>query len=91
MTVRARTVTHTHRHGTESLFTGGESGVSMRARNTNTHTHLQTPVTLCREQSIRGYVSKERSNVNVGRCWRARDTNTNTDQSLLPDYATKGI
>ena len=23
-------------------------------------THLQTPVTLCREQSIRGYVSKER-------------------------------
>ena len=26
----------------------------------NTHTHLQTPVTLCREQSIRGYVSKER-------------------------------
>ena len=24
----------------------------------NTYTHLQTPVTLCREQSIRGYVSK---------------------------------
>ena len=33
-------------------------GVS-RARET--HTHLQTPVTLCREQSIRGYVSKVKS------------------------------
>ena len=29
------------------------------------NTHLQTPVTLCREQSIRGYVSKERKKVTV--------------------------
>ena len=33
---------------------GVNEGVGVCARNT----HLQTPVTLCREQSIRGYVSK---------------------------------
>ena len=46
-------------------------GVS-RARDT----HLQTPVTLCREQSIRGYVSKESMFAGAGGvcvCVSARD------------------
>ena len=39
-------------------------GVNARAFK---HTHLQTPVTLCREQSIRGYVSKESMLIWVGK------------------------
>ena len=33
--------------------------VGLYVSRARARTHLQTPVTLCREQSIRGYVSKE--------------------------------
>ena len=41
--------------------------VSVCARAYTCNTNLQTPVTLCREQSIRGYVSKESMLIWVGK------------------------
>ena len=47
---------------------------------------VYTPVTLCREQSIRGYVSKERSNVNVG--WEGVLMNVCVTRATFTTYNT---
>ena len=44
--------------------------------------HLQTPVTLCREQSIRGYVSKESMFAGAGGVCRARAHQTHKHERL---------